>query len=140
VRRGALLALLAFGAFVAFSFLADPVASAKASKKSRKGKAKSAAVANFDTKLPVLGTRLSEFPAGPGKALADQACLNCHSADMVWQQHLTEKQWTANVTKMIGWGAEIPDAQKDALVAYLVANFGPENTKFAPVVSRPVGR
>jgi hypothetical protein len=41
---------------------------------------------------------------------------------------------------MIGWGAEVPEAKKAELVAYLVANFGPDNTKFQPVVTRPVGR
>ena len=115
--------------------------SAQAAKRRKKGsKAKPAAAANFDSKLPVLGTRLAEFPPGPSKGLADQACLACHSADMVWQQHLTEKQWTAEVNKMVGWGSEVPEENKAALISYLVANFGPENDKFRPVVTRPVGR
>lgn len=96
--------------------------------------------ADFDTKLPVLGTRLAEFPAGPVKPVADWACLSCHSADMVWQQRLNEKQWTANVNKMIGWGAVVREDQKNDLVAYLVKNFGPDNEKFEPVLTRPVGK
>ena len=72
--------------------------------------------------------------------MADQACLACHAADLVWQQRLTEKQWTASVNKMIGWGADVQEARKAELVAYLFANFGPDNTKFQPVVTRPVGR
>ena len=87
--------------------------------------------------LPELGTRLEPLPDGPMKALADQACLNCHSADMIRQQKLTEKQWTADVNKMIGWGSAVPEDQKDALVAYLVANFGPDNDKFQPVETAP---
>ena len=90
--------------------------------------------------LPELGTRLDPLPEGPMKALADQACLNCHSADIIRQQRLTEKQWTANVNKMIGWGAAVPEDQKDALVAYLVAHFGPDNDRFEPVVARPAPR
>jgi hypothetical protein len=59
---------------------------------------------------------------------------------MVRQQRLTEKQWTAEVTKMMRWGAAVPEDRKDALVAYLVEHFGPDNDRFHPVVTRPVGR
>jgi cytochrome c1 len=96
--------------------------------------------ASFDETLPVLGTQLSEIPAGAGKDLALSACLTCHSADILRQQRLDEKKWTASVTKMVGWGAEVPDARKDELIAYLVKNFGPDNASFQPVVTRPVGR
>jgi mono/diheme cytochrome c family protein len=117
-----------------------PGGSDAASKKPKKrAKAKETAV-NFDKNLPVLGTRLAELPPGEGKAVADQACLNCHSADMARQQRLTEKQWAAEITKMTGWGAEVPESKKDALLAYLVKNFGPDNNRFEPVVTRPVGR
>jgi cytochrome c5 len=91
-------------------------------------------------KRPSLGTQLSSLPLGPGKAIADKACLHCHSADILRQQRLSEKQWTASVTKMIGWGAEVPDDKKIELVAYLTRNFGPDNDRFRPVVTRPLGR
>lgn len=74
------------------------------------------------------------------KSLADRACLNCHSADMVCQQRLTEKQWSAEVTKMIGWGAAVPESRRQALVGYLLENFGPDNDRFQPVAVRPAGR
>lgn len=89
--------------------------------------------------LPVLGTRLSEFPEGPGKAIADRACLQCHSADIPRQQRLTEKQWTAEVEKMGRWGAEVPASDKDALVGYLASRFGPDNGGFRPLEVRPSG-
>ncbi len=114
-------------------------AAAKKRRKRSRAKARETPV-NFDKNLPVLGTRLAPFPPGAGKALADQACVSCHSTDMVRQQRLTEKQWTASVAKMAGWGAEVPESEKDALIAYLVANFGPDNDRFEPVVTRPVGR
>ena len=123
----------------AFLFAAPAMEGKKKSKK-RKRAPKPAAAANFDSKLPVFGTRLSEFPAGSGKAIADSACLACHSADMVWQQRLNEKQWTAEVNKMAGWGAPVPENQRPELVDYLVRNFGPENEKFQPVITRPVGK
>ncbi len=96
--------------------------------------------ANFDPKLPILGTRLAEMPPGAGKASADSACMTCHSADMIAQQRLTERQWTAEITKMVGWGADVPVDRRDELVAYLVKNFGPDAPKHSPVVTRPVGR
>ena len=93
-----------------------------------------------DEALPALGTELGAFPAGAMKPLADQACLHCHSADMVRQQRLTEKQWAAEVAKMIGWGTAVPEDKKDALVAYLFEHFGPDNDRFRPVVARPARR
>ena len=90
--------------------------------------------------LPAIGTELGALPDGPMKALADQACLHCHSADMIRQQRLTEKQWTAEVTKMVGWGAVVPEDQRAALVAYLVEHFGPGNDGFKPVEAKPAGK
>lgn len=138
MKRSAFFAFLALAALLA-SVLLDQPAAGKPRKKSR-GRKPAAAAANFDARLPVLGTRLSEFPPGAAKPVADQACLSCHAADMVWQQRLTEKQWTASVNKMVGWGAEVPEARKAELIAYLVANFGPDNRKFQPIVTRPLGR
>jgi len=113
-----------------------------APKKSKKKKSEAAAKpgpVNYDAHLPILGTRLAQLPAGPGKELADAACMTCHSADLIAQQRLTEKQWVAEITKMTGWGADVPADKRDELIAYLVKNFGPD-AKFEPVVSRPVGR
>lgn len=87
--------------------------------------------------LPAVGTELGALPAGPMKPLADRACLHCHSADMLRQQRLTEKQWTAEVNKMVGWGAAVPEDQRAALVAYLVEHFGPDNDGFHPVETQP---
>ena len=103
-------------------------------------RASSKAAPAFDVLLPVLGTRLAELPPGPGKATADAACLKCHSADILRQQRLNEKQWGASVTKMAGWGADVPEPQRDELITYLVKNFGPDNDRFKPVVTRPAGR
>jgi cytochrome c1 len=94
--------------------------------------------APYDPKLPVLGTKFHSLPAGDGKQLVEASCFPCHSADMLVQQRLTEKQWTAAVDKMIRWGAVMEEIDKPAMVAYLSKNFGPSN-KFVPVRTRPVG-
>ena len=92
----------------------------------------------FDARLPVLGTTFHSLPAGHGKSLVEGRCFRCHSADMLVQQRLTEKQWTAEVDKMIRWGALVKDRDKPVMLAYLVKHFGPEN-KFAPIRTRPSG-
>ncbi len=90
--------------------------------------------------LPKLGTQLSVFPAAPGADLARASCLACHSADMIRQQRLTPAQWSAEVDKMIRWGASVPDDTKAALTAYLAAQFGPDNDRFTPIATAPAGR
>jgi cytochrome c5 len=138
VRRASVCSAILLLAAGLFLFPAD--AAARRPKK-KKAAAKTKPVAqDFDPRLPILGTRLAEMPPGPGKATADTACMNCHSADMVAQQRLTEKQWSAEVTKMAGWGADVPAARKDELIAYLVKNFGTDAPKYDPVITRPVGR
>ena len=131
--------LAAAGVAVALLFATASVSAAKSPKKKRH-REKPPAAADFDVKLPVLGTRLAEYPPGTGKAVADLACLQCHSASMAIQQRLTDKQWAKEVDKMIGWGSAVPPEKKDELVAYLAANFGPDNDRFEPLVTRPVGK
>lgn len=87
--------------------------------------------------LPVPGTQLRQLPPGPGKAQVEAACYQCHAADLLAQQRLTEKQWTASVEKMIRWGANVPPADKDLIVRYLARHFGPGN-RFVPTKTAPV--
>jgi cytochrome c5 len=68
---------------------------------------------------------LAALPSGAGQALVKTNCLVCHSAAMIEQQHKDEAAWTKTVTQMMGWGSPLPADQKQELVTYLVANFGP---------------
>lgn len=94
--------------------------------------------AAYDPNLPVLGTKFHSLPAGTGRQLVETSCLPCHSPDILVQQRLTEKQWTATVDKMVRWGAILKETDKPATVAYLSKNFGVTNT-FTPAKTRPVG-
>jgi hypothetical protein len=114
--------------------------SAKTGKSAKTAKTAKTKPSDFDPRLPILGTRLAQFPAGAGKASADRGCVFCHSVDIVAQQRLTEKQWSAEVTKMTSWGADVPADKREELVAYLFANFGPDSKQYEPVVTRPVGK
>ena len=97
-----------------------------------------AAAKKFDPSLPILGTKFHSLPGGNGRRLVEASCLPCHSPDILVQQRLTEKQWTAEVEKMIRWGAVMKETDKAAAIAYLSKNFGVANT-FTPVKTRPVG-
>lgn len=86
--------------------------------------------------LPMPGTQFKQLPPGTGKAEVEAACYQCHSADLLAQQRLTEKQWTAAVEKMVRWGANVPPEQKTVVIAYLAKHFGPENA-FVPTKVKP---
>ena len=60
-----------------------------------------------------------------GEATYKRVCLTCHEADIVEQQKLTPTGWTRSVEKMMRWGATVSDAEKQPLVDYLAARFGP---------------
>jgi sulfite dehydrogenase len=53
------------------------------------------------------------------------SCLVCHDADVIEQQRLTRPQWDAEINKMTGWGAQVADADRRALLDYLANAFGP---------------
>jgi len=87
--------------------------------------------------LPMAGTKFRELPPGNGKAETETACYACHASDLLVQQRLTEKQWTATVEKMIRWGAAVPEKEKSVVIAYLTKNFGPQN-RFTPTRVQPI--
>jgi hypothetical protein len=87
--------------------------------------------------LPLLGTTFKQLPPGPARPKVEAACYACHSADLIVQQRLTEKQWTAAIEKMIRWGAPVKDEDKSAIIAYLSKHFGPDN-RFAPTKVQPL--
>ena len=65
-----------------------------------------------------------DLPEGEGAGLVKEKCLGCHEADLVVQQRLPPAAWTREVDKMMRWGAEATDAEKQTMVNYLSAHFG----------------
>ena len=61
-----------------------------------------------------------------GQQVFENQCLICHESDLTKQQRLTRAGWVREVDKMIRWGAEVSEAEKEALVDYLSKNFGPQ--------------
>lgn len=74
-------------------------------------------------KLPPENARLKP---GPGVELATGQCLLCHSADYIsTQPRLPRAAWEASVKKMKEkYGAPVPADKTQALVDYLVKNYG----------------
>jgi hypothetical protein len=71
-----------------------------------------------------------QLPAGAAKDKAEAACLTCHEARIIVQQRLTKAAWVKEVDKMTKWGAEIDPKDRDALIDYLSANFGPDQPAY----------
>jgi DMSO/TMAO reductase YedYZ molybdopterin-dependent catalytic subunit len=74
------------------------------------------------TAAPAASTR-TDGPPSP--AALKSSCLVCHGDDVIDQQRLTRAQWEAEINKMTGWGAKVPEQDRSALLDYLAARFGP---------------
>jgi len=67
----------------------------------------------------------SDFPVGDGRAIAQRACLICHSASLVTQQAKDSTGWEKTLGQMEKWGVKLKPAEHDSLRSYLLGHFGP---------------
>ena len=65
-----------------------------------------------------------------GKAEEQRACVACHSLRIVHSQRLSRGVWERELDKMAKWGTVIKE--REALLEYLVANFGDDKPVPAP--------
>lgn len=82
---------------------------------------------HFGNHLILPPRKPSELPDGAGVEIARGSCLSCHGPEPITQQRLTASQWSAEVDKMVRWGASVPAERKQALVDYLSRNFPSKN-------------
>jgi len=68
----------------------------------------------------------NDFPAGRGHDLAARACVICHSATLITQQHKDAAAWAKTIHTMIGWGAPMDTVEGDSLRDWLVQEYGPK--------------
>jgi hypothetical protein len=68
---------------------------------------------------------LPSTPTLEGVTLLEARCSVCHSADRVKQAKETREQWGQTVSRMIGKGAKLTEAEKAVLVDYLAKTYGP---------------
>jgi cytochrome c5 len=66
-----------------------------------------------DSSRPAIG------PAENGAALLKTRCQTCHDLRLIEQQRLDQAGWTREIDKMIGWGAELTNSDKETLSIYL---------------------
>jgi len=77
-----------------------------------------------------LGIAATGFTAdgkkGPdGAELLEKRCSVCHQSSRPKAAKKTHEQWEATVTRMMGKGAKLDDAEKKALIDYLTMNYKP---------------
>jgi mono/diheme cytochrome c family protein len=68
-----------------------------------------------------------------GQKEEQRQCLACHSLRIVHSQRLSRAAWTRELDKMAGWGTKY--TEREALLEYLVANYGDDKPMAAPAMS-----
>ena len=63
-----------------------------------------------------------------------RACVPCHSLRIIHTQRLSRATWNRELDKMTGWDTKIAD--REALLEYLVANFGDDKAPPPPLMSK----
>jgi cytochrome c5 len=88
--------------------------------------------AERDPLLDYLAARFAATPVASNlvatagsEAVYKRSCLTCHEDDLIEAQRLSRAGWLRSVDKMIRWGADVPAAEKEALVDYLAARYPP---------------
>jgi len=66
------------------------------------------------------------LPPGPMQAKIKGACTQCHNASRITEHHFSRAQWSDELDKMAGLGANVPDSERKAFLDYLTRNFGPQ--------------
>jgi mono/diheme cytochrome c family protein len=67
----------------------------------------------------------SPLPAGAGADVIKARCVSCHETDLIASQRLGQAAWGRELDKMARWGAVVSAEQRDTLLTYLTAHFGP---------------
>jgi hypothetical protein len=81
---------------------------------------------------PVAHILPARLPAAPERAIAERACLVCHSPQLIAQQHKDAAAWEKTIAQMEKWGAPLTPAEHDSLKAYLTRRFGPRASASKP--------
>jgi len=65
----------------------------------------------------------AQTPSSADKDVFEKACTACHGLEPIAAMTGNKEEWTDVVEDMIAKGAEIGNADKDKIVAYLVATY-----------------
>jgi len=69
-----------------------------------------------------------------GRQEEQRSCVPCHSLRLIHSQRLSKAGWNKELDKMGGWGTTYRD--RDALLEYLLANYGDDKPLPAPAMSQ----
>jgi streptogramin lyase len=99
-------------------------------------------VLSMARKIPPPIKKISEadwekmMPDGQGKTLMAQRCTLCHGMERVVPTRASQEEWQKTVDTMRGYMKErkvpLPDQERDAMVEYLAANYGPKAPRYNP--------
>jgi competence protein ComEA len=64
-----------------------------------------------------------KLPDGPGKAVFEKVCGNCHGVEVALSRRESKDGWNAIIDDMIQRGAEASDDEFGAVSDYLATNF-----------------
>jgi cytochrome c oxidase cbb3-type subunit 3 len=88
--------------------------------------------ASFDAGVATTADAAPRSSGATGPQLVTQACLACHSEEILAQQRLPRDRWGAEVKKMVGWGAAVSPGDVDVLADHLAALYGPDAGAWEP--------
>lgn len=80
------------------------------------------------------GAQAQALPEGPGKKLVETRCGSCHGLDRVTRAGYSRDGWRNNLAMMENAGAEIPAAERIAIIDYLAAHFPEKPAPAAAIV------
>jgi cytochrome c5 len=75
--------------------------------------------------IAILGGAAAQDSSNRGEQVQNAACLGCHDLRPIETASYDKSGWNDVVSSMIAKGAEVKDADKPALVDFLVRNHGP---------------
>ncbi len=65
------------------------------------------------------GMMMTEEPMISGAELVQTRCTVCHTRERIDNATKTEAEWVATVDRMIGYGANLNEAEREAVIGYL---------------------
>ena len=85
--------------------------------------------ASFATLLLLMVTGFLSAQSANMAQRMEGCTASCHGPSLIAQQRLDREAWGREINKMMGWGAEVPAAEKDAFINYLASLFNPSRPR-----------
>jgi cytochrome c5 len=80
-----------------------------------------------DVAKPAADSPAADLPDGPGKDRLIAVCATCHDPRIVMGQKHDQGEWSELIDQMIARGAQVSDADHEAIATYLAKNYPPKS-------------